>query len=88
MCLPRLGRVIEVVESEAVVDVGGLRSTVNVMCVPDVAPDDHVMIHAGFAVSILTSAEATERQTLLDAVRTGEPLENGAESRHLGRASH
>lgn len=73
MCLPRLGRVLEVDDSEAIVDIGGLRSTVNVMCVPHVAPDDHVMIHAGFAISVLTSAEAAERQGLLDSVRTGEP---------------
>ena len=72
MCLPRLGRVIEIVGSEAVVDVDGLRSTVNVMCVPDVTPDDHVMIHAGYAVRILTSAGAADRKSMIDAVRTGE----------------
>lgn len=76
MCLPRLGRVIEVVGSEAVVDVDGLRSTVNVMCVPDVTPDDHVMIHAGYAVGILTSAEAADRKSLIDAVRHGETPES------------
>lgn len=76
MCLPRLGRVIEVVESEAVVDVDGLHSTVNVMCVPDVAPDDHVMIHAGYAVSILTAAEAADRTSLIEAVRTGATAES------------
>lgn len=77
MCLPRLGRVIEVVGSEAVVEMGGIRSTVNVMCVPDVTPDDHVMIHAGYAVVVLTSEQAADRTSLIDSVRTGQPDPTG-----------
>jgi len=75
MCLPRLGEIVTLAEHEAIVEIAGRRTTVNVMCVPQASVGDHVMIHAGYAITILTPREAAERKGLMDAVRFGTALD-------------
>ena len=84
MCLPRLGEIMSIADDEAVVEIDGQRSVVNVMCVPDAAVGDHVMIHAGYALTVLTRAEAADRKALMDAVRFGIPVDADADPGSLG----
>ena len=72
MCLPRIGEILELDGTRAVVDLGTMRSQIDVMCLPDARAGDHVMIHAGFAIARLTPEEAAERRGLIDTVRFGE----------------
>jgi hydrogenase expression/formation protein HypC len=63
MCLGVPGKIVEPLgEADglayALVEFGGLRRAVCVACVPDAAVGDHVIVHAGLAISKLDVAEA------------------------------
>lgn len=75
MCLAIPGRVIEVVDEGlrlACVDVAGVRRTINLSLVDtDERPaqiGDWVLIHVGFALSLVDEAEANETLTRLQAM--------------------
>lgn len=75
MCLAIPGRVMEFVDESlrlAVVDVAGVRRTINVGLVdePDrpTAEGDWVLIHVGFALSRIDEAEAEAALSLLQGM--------------------
>jgi hydrogenase assembly chaperone HypC/HupF len=51
---------------EALVRQDGLETVVDISLVEDVRAGDHLIVHAGYAIEILDSAEAAERLKLLD----------------------
>jgi hydrogenase expression/formation protein HypC len=53
-------------EGKALVRQDGLETVVDVSLVENARPGDHLIIHAGYAIEILDSAEAAERLKLLD----------------------
>lgn len=65
MCLAIPGKIIEIIStSHAKVDFGGVNREVNIELVkPKVG--DYVIIHAGFAIEILTAKDAQEVLQLL-----------------------
>jgi hydrogenase expression/formation protein HypC len=68
MCLAIPGQIVEVVDEEnrlAKVEVAGVRRTVNVGLFDDVGPGDWVLIHVGFAISVIDEAEAAATLALL-----------------------
>ncbi len=74
MCLGVPGRIVEVVDPTnaiAVVDVAGVRRSVNITCVIDDAHPAHacvgqwVLVHVGFAMSRIDEAEAARTLALL-----------------------
>lgn len=90
MCLGIPGRIIAISDADAmlaVVDVSGVRRTVDVVCVvePDAPLDDligaWVLVHVGFAMSRIDEEEAAatlkvlaeigEAEAEIDAMRTG-----------------
>jgi hydrogenase expression/formation protein HypC len=62
MCLAIPGRIIEVVEDESLrrgkVDFGGVRKEVCLAFTPDAVPGDYVLVHVGFAISVVDEVEA------------------------------
>ena len=59
MCLALPVRVIERVgESDAIVDLGGIRKQISLALVDDVAVGDYVILHVGYALSRLDPVEA------------------------------
>jgi len=75
MCLGIPARIIEITDSTrnlAVVDVSGVRRTVNIACIVDaVHPPaaclgDWVLVHVGFAMSRIDEQEAARTLELLD----------------------
>ena len=75
MCLAIPGRVIEVVDEEnrlALVDVAGVRRTVNIGLLDaegnSAEPGDWVLIHVGFALSIVDEEEAAATLSLLQGM--------------------
>ncbi len=80
MCLAIPGQVIEFVDERnrlATVEVAGVLRTVNVGLLDDVAPDDWVLIHVGFALSKVDEEEAQATLGLLQ--RMGEAFEQELE---------
>ena len=65
MCLAIPGKVIEIEQStdlvrEGTVDFQGIRKHVNLTFVPEAKEDDHVLVHVGFAISVIDEAEASK----------------------------
>ena len=68
MCLAIPALVVERTgNDDAVIDVGGVRKTISVALVPEAAPGDYVIVHVGYALSLLDPAEA-ERTLALFAM--------------------
>ena len=70
MCLGIPGQVVEFTDTErhfARVDVGGVRRVINVgLLIPDgLKPGDWVLIHVGFALSLIDEAEARRTMEFL-----------------------
>jgi hydrogenase expression/formation protein HypC len=59
MCLAVPALVLSVEGNQAVVDFGGASRKVNVTLV-DVRPGQYVIVHAGFAISVMNEQEARE----------------------------
>ena len=68
MCLAVAGRIVELEEQNAVVDIEGNRVNVSTVLVPDAKLNDSVMIHTGFAISILTEEDYAEHQRLMEEI--------------------
>ncbi len=60
MCLGIPAQVVEVGETSALVEIGGVRREVPVTLLDDVAIGDWLIVHAGYAIQRLDEAEATE----------------------------
>jgi len=66
MCLAVPGKLIERDGHSGTVDVRGNRVQARLDVVPDVRLGDYVLVHAGFAISVLSDDEAAEALDLLD----------------------
>jgi hydrogenase expression/formation protein HypC len=63
MCLAVPGRILDITGDDAVTrvgraDFGGLVKEINLAFVPEAMVGDHVLVHVGFAISVLDEAEA------------------------------
>ena len=63
MCLAVPGRIETIAEAGplmrvARVDFGGVAREVNLACVPEARIGDYVLVHVGFALSVIDPAEA------------------------------
>ena len=68
MCLAIPGQIVEVVDEElslAKVEVAGVRRTVNVGLFDGVGVGDWVLVHVGFAISVIDEEEAAATLALL-----------------------
>jgi hydrogenase expression/formation protein HypC len=69
MCLGIPGRIVEIWGEDFVrmgkVDFGGILREVSLAYVPDAQLEDHVIVHAGFALTVLNEEEAQETWRLL-----------------------
>ncbi len=88
MCLAVPGRIIEIRSDRqtlmATVDFDGIRKDVCLAYLPDAAVDDYVLVHVGFALSVVDEPSALE--TLVMFSRLGTLEENlGAEPAPAGR---
>jgi len=72
MCLAVPGRVVEVVESGDIafrmgkVDFGGIRKDVSLAYTPDAEVGKYVLVHVGFAISVIDEEEAQRVFKLLE----------------------
>ena len=75
MCLALPAQVIALHDDQhATVDLGGVRRKVNVMLVDNLAINDYVLLHVGFAIAKLSPDEAQKTLALIDeATRSARP---------------
>jgi hydrogenase expression/formation protein HypC len=66
MCLAIPARIVSVGEfGMAEVDILGVTRKVSLDLVPDAVANDHVLVHAGFAIQVVSEEEAQETLDLL-----------------------
>jgi len=65
MCLAVPGKVIEINDNKALVDMSGMKIETYLNLLEDVTIGDYVIVHAGFAIEKLTHEEAMETINLL-----------------------
>lgn len=58
MCLALPARVVALEEGNATVDLGGVRKQISLALVDDVAVDDYVLVHVGYALGKVSEEEA------------------------------
>ena len=73
MCLGIPGRVVSIEAESAdlamgTVDFGGVTKEICLACVPEVEVGDHVIVHAGFAISKIDEREAGEVFRMLEEI--------------------
>ncbi|MER3427340.1 MAG: HypC/HybG/HupF family hydrogenase formation chaperone [Pyrinomonas sp.] len=71
MCLAIPGRIVRLLDEDgsyAVVDVSGVRRTINIGLLREdgIKPDDWVLIHVGFAMSKISDEQAMDQLRLLE----------------------
>jgi hydrogenase expression/formation protein HypC len=65
MCLAIPARVVELLpDDQAVIDLGGVRKEISLALVSDVAVDDYVIVHVGYALNKLDQDEAAKTLAL------------------------
>lgn len=80
MCLAVPGRIVSIAEAGPLmrvgkVDFGGVAREVNLACVPEAAVGDYVLVHVGFALSVIDEGEARRVFAYLEEI---EQIEAGA----------
>ena len=69
MCLGVPGKIIEIFEGAGLrmckVDFGGVTRNVCIETIPEAKVGDYAIVHAGFALNLLSEEEANETLTLL-----------------------
>lgn len=64
MCLAIPMRIESIEGTQAWVDMGGVRREVSLVLTPEARVGDYVLIHTGFAISVLDEQEAQETLAL------------------------
>lgn len=68
MCLAIPMEVRERTEFEAVVEVGGVSRKISLMLLPEAQVGDHVLVHAGYAITKIDAEEARKTWELLQTL--------------------
>jgi hydrogenase expression/formation protein HypC len=71
MCLAVPGKIMDIENSDTLsaggrVDFGGIVKEINLAYVPEAKPGDYVLVHAGFAISVIDDEQAEEIFRFLD----------------------
>ena len=69
MCLAVPARVIEIEGDHAIVDAMGNRWNIRTTLIPETKLNDIVLVHAGFAITILDEEEARKTWDLFDEIK-------------------
>lgn len=64
MCLAIPTQILSIDGSQAEVEIGGVRRTISLALTPEARVGDYVIVHTGFAISVLDEAEARETLSL------------------------
>ena len=83
MCLALPMRIIAVDGALATIATAGLEQRASLMLVPEAKVGDYVLVHAGFAISVIEEAEANETLELLREISAFAP-DDGVEADDAG----
>ncbi len=80
MCLAVPTKVIRIAGEEAEAEIGGVRRRISLAFAPEARVGDYVLIHAGFAISVLEENSAQESLALLEEMEAVLGAQKEAES--------
>jgi len=66
MCLAVPVKITFIEGDQADVDIGGVRRRVSIALTPEARVGDYVLLHTGYAISVLNEAEARETLDILE----------------------
>jgi hydrogenase expression/formation protein HypC len=66
MCLAVPVKIVSVNGDEAETEIGGVRRRVSIAFTPEAKVGDYVLLHTGYAISVIDEAEAEETLKLLE----------------------
>jgi len=72
MCVAVPGRITKVSGGGAEVDFSGVKRSVSLDLVPSAKKNDYVLVHAGFAIQVLSADEAEETLKLFREIYANE----------------
>lgn len=72
MCLAVSAKIIEIQDALATVELRGVRRSASLMLLPEAKVGDYVLVHAGFAMQVVSEEDAAE-QAALRAEMNGAP---------------
>ena len=72
MCLAVPAEITAIDGQSATVDIGGLTKQTSLMLTPQAQIGDYVLLHAGFAISVMDREQAAESLKLLAEMAAGE----------------
>ena len=76
MCLAVPGQITESTDGFGVVEFGGIKRRISLAFVPGAACGDWVLVHAGFAIQVLSDDEAASQLELIREVLGAEDVED------------
>lgn len=86
MCLALPARVVELLaDSQAVIDLGGVRKTVSLALVPEAGVDDYVIVHVGHAIGLLDPDEAAATLALFAELQASQASQTAPDAAGAGR---
>jgi hydrogenase expression/formation protein HypC len=68
MCLAIPALVISIQGEKAVADINGVKREISLQLTPDVKVGDYVLLHTGFAISVIDEIEAQQSLDMLRQV--------------------
>ena len=76
MCLGVPAKILEIADSAAVVELGGVRREISVMLIDDVSVGEWVIVHAGFAIEKLSEEAAEQTLALFREIADSDEFRN------------
>lgn len=83
MCLAVPGKIVERNDTEALVDLQGNRLKISTVLTPEASVGDWVLVHAGFAITMVSEEDARETWDYLRQME-GSPLDDADPSEDGG----
>lgn len=80
MCLAVPTRVVRIAGEQGEAEIGGVVRRISLAFTPEARVGDYVLIHAGFAISLLDEASALESLGLLDEMEAALGAKKGTGS--------
>ena len=74
-------RIVSIADGTATIEAGGISQRASLVLVPEASLGDFVLVHAGFAITVLAAEEAAERERLFAELleAADEPAPSGEE---------
>ncbi len=79
MCLAIPAEVIAIQGACAEVDIMGIRKEINILLIDHLRPGEHVLVHAGFAISKIKEQEVDSLKALLQKMLDQDGYDDGSE---------